>query len=170
MLAKLWQIADRLISLSATVATIALGLEVVVIVVDVIGRYFGSPLSGARDISQMAMVVLVFGAMALCDRLGGHISVDIFESSFPRIIIRLGDIIAPLLGAAIFGVIAWTMWQSAALSQLLNLSTNIIYLPKAWFQYVAVVMSIVTAIALLLRAAEAALGGRHPDHQRDIAL
>jgi TRAP-type C4-dicarboxylate transport system permease small subunit len=170
MLVKLWQIADRLISLSATVGTIALALEVVVICADVVGRYFGAPLTGARDISQMAMIVLVFGGMALCDRLGGHIAVDIFESRFSPLVIRLGDIISPLVGAAIFLVIAWTLWQSAALSHLLNLSTNIIYLPKAWFQYIAVVMCVVTAIALLMRAAEAIISGRRPPHVRDIAI
>lgn len=170
MLARLWQVADRLISLSAIVGTIALGLVVVVIMTDVVGRYFGSPLTGSRDISQMAMVVLVFGGMALCDRLGGHISVDIFENTFPPLLLRLGDIVAPLLGAAIFLVLAWTLWQSAALSQMLRLATNIIYLPKAWFQYVAVVMSVITAIAMLLRAAEAIVDWHHSDHQREATL
>lgn len=170
MLARLWQLADRLISLSAFFGTVALCVEVVVIIIDVIGRYFGAPLTGARDISQMAMAVVVFGGMALCDRVGGHISVDVFESSLPSFVIKLGDIVAPLIGAVIFMLLAWTLWESAALSRMLKLATNIIYLPKAWFQYAAVVMCIVTAIAMLLRAAEAAFGGRHEHHLQDTAI
>jgi TRAP-type C4-dicarboxylate transport system permease small subunit len=80
MLARLWPWADRLISLSAFFGTVCLIVQVVVILIDVVGRYFGYPLTGARDISQMAMVMVVFGGMALCDRIGGHISVDVFES------------------------------------------------------------------------------------------
>lgn len=151
---RIW--ADRLINLSAFVGTIGLIVEVVIILIDVIGRYFGSPLRGAQDISTMGLVLIVFGGMALCDRLGGHISVDIFESAFPDWMNRAGDFISALVGAAIFGGIAWTVWESAGLSQMLNLATNIINLPKAWFQYAVVVMSAITALGMLLRAAEIA--------------
>lgn len=70
---------------------------------------------------------------------------------------RLSDVVAPLIGAIMFLIIAWTVWESAKLSIMLNLATNIIYLPKAWFQYIVVVMSLITAIGMLLRALQAAL-------------
>lgn len=168
MLARIGHIADRLISLSALVGTIALVFVVGVILVDVVGRYFGAPLTGARDLSQMSMVIVVFGGMALCDRLGGHISVDIFENAMPDWANWLSDIISPLIGAAIFTGIAVTVWQSAQLSQMLNLATNIIYLPKAWFQYVVVVMSLITALGMLLRAAEAALRHKSRAHEVEV--
>ena len=144
--------ADGLTRLSALIATLGLITEVVVILVDVIGRYFGAPLKGAQDISEMAMVVLVFGAMAMCDKVGGHVSVDLFENAMPRWMIRAGDIASALIGAAIFLGIAWTTWDSAALSKMLNLATNIIKLPKAWFQYFIIVASLVTALGMILRA------------------
>lgn len=122
------------------------------ILIDVTGRFFGHPLIGAQDISTMAMVLIVFGGMALCDKIGGHISVDIFENSMSGWMIRLGDIISALLGAAIFAGIAWTTWDSAALSRMLNLATNIINLPKAWFQYFVIVAALITALGMLLRA------------------
>jgi len=130
-----------------------------VTVIDVIGRYFGAPLRGAHDISTMAMVLVVFGGMALCDRLGGHISVDIFEERFPRPVILIGDIATALIGAAIFLALAWTVWQSALLSQMLHLSTNIINLPKAWFQYAIVAASLITALGMILRAVDLLLTG-----------
>lgn len=166
MLEKLWRIADRLIGLSAFVGTLGLIVEVTVILIDVVGRYFGAPLTGAQDISQMAMVILVFGGMALCDRTGGHIAVDVFEPFLPKVVNRLSDIVSPLLGAVVFVGLAWTLWESAALSRLLNLATNIIYLPKAWFQYVAIVMSLVTAIAMFLRTVEAIFKFNAPSAER----
>ncbi|MWD27154.1 TRAP transporter small permease subunit [Aquicoccus sp. SCR17] len=161
----IWRWADRLVSLSAFVGTLGLLAEVLVIVVDVIGRYFGAPLRGAQDVTQMSMVLVVFGGMAICDRLNGHINIDLFERAMPAWMLRAGDVIAPLLGAVVFAGIAWTVWESAALSRMLNLATNILYLPKAWFQYFVVVMSLITALAMLLRALDSALGKRSPDYE-----
>jgi TRAP-type C4-dicarboxylate transport system permease small subunit len=160
LLAGLKRVADGLIGLSAFVGTLGLLAEVVVILTDVIGRYFGHPLTGAQDISTMAMVLLVFGGMALCDKIGGHVSVDIFENALPNWALRAGDFISALLGAAIFLGLAWTTWQSAALSRMLHLATNIIGLPKVYFQYAMIVMCLITALGMLVRAVEIALS--HP--------
>lgn len=154
------RIADGLIRLSAIVGSVALLIEVGVILADVAGRYFGAPLAGAQDVSQMAMVVLVFGGMALCDRQGGHIAVDVFEQVFPPRLNRWIDIGSAALGAAIFAGIAWTVYESAKLSLMLNLATNVIYLPKAYFQWVLTGFATVTAFGMALRAAELALSGR----------
>lgn len=158
MLRTLDKLAERVIALSAILGTLGLLSEVVVILADVIGRYFGSPLRGAQDVSQMAMVVLVFGGMALCDRQGGHIAVDLFERSYPAWLNRLTDILAALIGAVIFTLIAWNMWKAAELSRLLNLSTNIIRLPKDWFQIYVVASCVVTAFGMGLRALLLSLG------------
>ncbi|WP_306418449.1 TRAP transporter small permease [Pseudoprimorskyibacter insulae] len=125
--------------------------EVVIIMIDVVGRYFGAPLRGAQDITQMGLVLIVFGGMALCDRVGGHINVDLFEKKFPPTVIWLGDFISAWLGAIIFAAIAVYVLESAALSRMLNLATNIINLPKAWFQYFVVAACIITAFGMALR-------------------
>ncbi|MBL4810814.1 MAG: TRAP transporter small permease [Rhodobacteraceae bacterium] len=134
-------------------------VEVAVILVDVVGRYFNNPLTGAQDISQMALIFIVFGGMSLCDKLGGHISVDVFEPMLPRVVIWLGDVIAPALGVIIFVLLAWTTYESAVLSRMLNLSTNIINLPKATFQYVVIAASLITALGMLLKTIDVAFGG-----------
>ena len=144
--------AGGLARLLALVGTAGLIIEVAVVLVDVVGRAFGHPLTGAQDITSMGLVAIVFGGMALCDRQGGHIAVDIFERSFPGPVNRACDIVAALMGAAIFVFIAWSMWDSAALSRMLNLSTNILNLPKAWFQYFIIVAALITAFGMLLRA------------------
>ena len=110
----------------------------------------------------------VFGGMALCDRQGGHIAVDLFERKMPDWMIRLTDLLGAIAGALIFAGIAWQMWKSAAISQMLNLATNIIYLPKAWFQYYIVVCCIITAVGMLLRVVSLLSGGpirRSEGHQ-----
>ncbi|WP_373354903.1 TRAP transporter small permease [Pseudoroseicyclus sp. CXY001] len=165
MLAALRKLADGLIHLAAMIGALALIVLLVVILIDVVGRYFGAPLTGAQDISTMGLAVLVFGGMALCDRLGGHVSVDIFERNFPDWLNRGGDIVAAALGILFFGGIAWTMWDSSQLSQMLNLKTNIIDLPKWWFQWAIMAFSAITAFGMALRMVELSLGGPRPGHE-----
>lgn len=160
MLTHLRTWADRLIGLSANIGALGLLVEVVVILTDVVGRALGSPLYGSQDMITMAMVILVFGGMAMCDREGGHIAVDLFEPRFPDWMNRGIDIIAALLGALIFAFIAYAIVESAKLSVMLNLSTNLLRLPKAWFQWGLAGLSIVTALGMLLRAAELTFSGR----------
>jgi len=160
MLAQLRTAADRLIGLSANIGALGLLVEVAVILTDVIGRAFGYPLYGSQDIITMAMVILVFGGMAMCDRDGGHIAVDLFEPRYPDWLNRGIDIFAALLGALIFAFIAYSILESAKLSVMLNLSTNLLRLPKAWFQWGLAGLSILTALGMLLRAAELSISGR----------
>jgi TRAP-type C4-dicarboxylate transport system permease small subunit len=164
-LKRLRNITDRLIGLCAFSAGLGLLTVVAVILADVVGRAFGAPVMGARDVSEMTMVIVVFGGMALCDRSGGHIVMDLFERHYPPAVNRWIDIIAALLGAVIFAAIAWTVWESAGISRMLNLSTNLLNLPKAWFQWALAGFAVVTALALALRALELALG--RPDVRRD---
>ena len=152
--------ADGLISLSAVFGSLGLIVEVLVILVDVIGRAFGHPLYGSQDLVTMTMVILVFGGMALCDRKGGHIAVDLFERYFPHAFNRLMDILGALLGAAIFLTLAWAVHDSAKISVMLNLSTNLLRLPKVWFQDALSILSVLTALGMLLRAVELTLSGR----------
>jgi len=150
------KIADRLIGLSAALGALGLIFEVLVILTDVIGRAAGMPLYGSQDLIGMGMVVLVFGGMALCDRQGGHISVDLLERYFPRALNRFTDAFAALMGAVIFIGIAYTVWDSSKISQMLNLSTNLLNLPKAWFQWLLSAFAVFTAFGMGLRAVELA--------------
>lgn len=166
MLGLVRKVADGLIGLSATIGALGLLVEVAVILVDVIGRAVGSPLYGSQDLITMTMVVLVFGAMALCDRQGGHIAVDLLEHRFSAGLNRAINIAAALLGAVIFAAIAYAVLDSAKLSVLLNLSTNLLRLPKAWFQYALAAFAILTAIGMALRVIELTLSNR--DVHRDL--
>lgn len=157
---RLRSLADRLIGLSAAIGSLGLLVVVVVILIDVIGRAMGSPMYGGQDITMMAMTVLVFAPMALCDRFGGHIAGDLFERYFPDAMNRAIDIVVAAVGAVIFAALAWATWDSAQLSVLLNLSTNLLYLPKAWFQWGMIFFTGLAAFGLGLRAVELAVTGR----------
>ncbi|MFV0301896.1 MAG: TRAP transporter small permease [Paracoccus sp. (in: a-proteobacteria)] len=168
MLAVLRTVTDRLISLSALLGTLALLFVVAVVLADVIGRTLGSPLYGAQDMTTMTFVIAVFGGMALCDKQGAHIAVDLFERYFPARMNHLIDIVIDLLGGVIFLVIGYSVIKAAQLSAMLNLRTNLLGLPLAWFQWALVVLAVITGLALLLRAAEFILSGKSDHKARPI--
>ncbi|MBU1468400.1 MAG: TRAP transporter small permease [Gammaproteobacteria bacterium] len=160
MLAIIRKLADGIISLSAALGALGLIFEVIIILADVIGRAMGSPLYGSQDIVTMTMVILLFGAMALCDRQGGHIAVDLFERSYSAVLNRFIDVFSALLGAVIFVGIAYAVNESAKISTMLNLSTNLLLIPKAWFQNGLSIFALITAAGMALRAVELTLSGR----------
>lgn len=159
LVARLSRGVDWLIGLSTLIGTLALVAVVAIVLLDVIGRnLFGQPLTGAQDLTQMGMVLIVFGGIALSDKLNAHISVDLLENSLPTWANRLLDCLGWLIGAAFFFGIGITIVDSAAISRLLNLSTNILHLPKAWFQYAVAALCFITAASILLRLLRSLIG------------
>ena len=154
--------ADRLIGLSAILASLALAVEVVIILSDVISRELGDPIYGSRDIVTMAMVIVVFGGMALCDRRGGHISVDLLERYFPPALNRVLDAFSAALGAVIFVMLAWAIYGVIALNARFGISslTNLLGLPIDAFRWSFIVLSLIAALGMALRAVEIAVSGR----------
>jgi hypothetical protein len=69
-------------------------------------------------------------------------------------------VLAALLGAAVFGLIVWAVLASARLSLMLNLQTNLLGLPKAWFQFTLAAFAAITALGMALRAVELAVWRR----------
>lgn len=133
-----------------------------VILVDVIGRAISSPLYGSQDLTMSGMVILVFGAMALCDRNGGHIAVDIFENRYPPAMNRVIDVVAALTGAVIFVGLAWAIYDVIALNSRFGISsrTNLLGINIDHFRRALVIFCVFTALGMALRAIELAFDGR----------
>ena len=163
------KLADRLISLSAIIGSAGLLFEMMVILVDVVGRAFGSPLFGSQDMITMTMLMIVFGGMALCDRQGGHIAVDLLERKFPKKLNRMIDALSALMGAVIFVMLAWAVYKVVAINIRFGMpdSTNLLNLPMTWFRIAVVVLALVTAFGMLLRSIELAASIRDVRGERD---
>lgn len=150
---------DHLVRASAVIASLALIGIVATILVDVAGRnLIGTPLRGTQDLVQMALIVIIFGSVAMVDRQDANVAVDLLEHQFsPRLNLVL-TVMGRLTGALIFFGIAWTMVDSAAISAMLNLSTNILNIPKAPFQYVIAAFSVLAGVSMVLRVVLILLG------------
>lgn len=144
--------AKSIATLCAGLSAILLLAMTALLLTDVIGRAFGHPLFGAQDLAEMAMVVMIFAALPLLDQRGGQIRVDLMTPVMPAWLIHAGDRVAAVIGAALWLALAKATLDSAALSSLLSLASNILKLPKAPVQYAVAALVTVAACGNLARA------------------
>lgn len=81
-----------------------------VTVVDVVGRYIlGAPLVGAFELTELLLCAMVFAALPLVSRAGGHVEVDLLVGQLPPAAARGLGIVAAAISAATLLYFAWRL-------------------------------------------------------------
>ncbi|NQZ32352.1 MAG: TRAP transporter small permease [Oceanospirillaceae bacterium] len=98
LLSKLDRLFFKLETFLALLGGITIFMLVVLAVVNVLGRWlFSLPVSGYIDWVEQFMAVFAFLGIAYCQRLGGHIRMDIFVSHIKGRILWLSEFISTLM-------------------------------------------------------------------------
>lgn len=99
----------------AVVAALALGLMMLHVTADVIGKYFfNSPIPGTAEVvASYYMVMAVFLPLAWVEVSEGSIVVEILYSLFPTATKKLLLVVATTLSAVFYGGLAWLSWAPA---------------------------------------------------------
>jgi TRAP-type C4-dicarboxylate transport system permease small subunit len=115
---------------------------------DVIGRYvLNAPISGAFEIVQYLMAVVVFAALPVTTASDGHLSVSLVPSTMRGPIGRAHRIIIRLVSAIALFVIAWRMIAQAQILDGSQQVSGYLQLPLA---PIAAVMAVFAVLALLI--------------------
>lgn len=134
------------------IAKISLILMALLTAVDVFGRYFFNfPIIGAQDISELSMVLLIFGAMGWATYKRAHIRADMLYS----VISKKKYAVLTAAGFAISLMLSILMaWQTcvSSVSSLINSHqvTPTIRIPIAPFQLFTAFGLLVLSLELLL--------------------
>ena len=138
------------------VGLLALAVLALVTVTDVVGRYvFNRPLLGALELSELMMVFLAFGCFAHTDLQNGHVDVDVLVARFSPRGRAACETFAAILGAGLWGLIAWRTAMQAQKVRVVNEVTSNLSLPAHPFIWVAAIGSGAFALVLVIRAARA---------------
>ncbi len=87
-------------------------LLMLLITVDVIGRYFfNAPLSGVPEIVKVSVVGLVWCQIAYTLKIGAHMRSTLLLDRMPPTARRLVEIVSCVSGAIIFALIVYTGWD-----------------------------------------------------------
>lgn len=151
--------AARLLAYAGGALLILLGL---LTVADVTLRWlWNAPIYGAQDLSEMGLVLVVFGAVAYCGRAGGHVAVDLFVGFLGRRARLVSDLFVRLASIAIFAILSWQMFTRGITAMAYDV-TNLIEIPRAPFYYFVGVATGLYCLILLFEfiATLASPGGR----------
>ena len=154
----------RLLALGA--GGVLLGLLGLVLF-DVVMRYaLRLPFLGAYEMSELAMVLIVFLALPYCAATGGHVAVDVLSPLLDRPGLRGLTAAIHLAGAVLMAVIAWQATLYAIGSIQRGEATNMLKIAKYPFELITAACTAVFAVVLIVQAWRALRPSRQPESGR----
>jgi TRAP-type C4-dicarboxylate transport system permease small subunit len=140
------------IMVATWIAAVALAFVVVIIVFNVIGRYFlKMPLQGTVEIVELGLVVAVFFSIAYTELKDGHVTMDEVVTRFPKHARAIVISVMHFAAAIYFFVMAWrdgVLAQSYIVPMLRE--TDVLHIPIAPFIIVISIGSMLLSLELLL--------------------
>ena len=136
----------RIETLFATVASLALFAMMALTFADVVGRkFFDHSLTGAVELTEIFMSLMIYFALPLASLAGEHIVFDLLDRVLPRTVLHWQKVISHGLTAAILLGAAWIVSQRAARTMDFGDMTATLEI-KLWpLQYLVALMLIITA-------------------------
>lgn len=133
------------------ILALALFMMMTVTFVDVVGRYvFNSPLSGAKELTELLLMVVVFGAAPLVTAANEHITTTLFDEISSNSMRRSRAVSISAMSAGACAVLCWQCWVQGNVAAGLDARTPLLNVPTAPFIYFMSVMSAVCALILLI--------------------
>jgi TRAP-type C4-dicarboxylate transport system permease small subunit len=136
---------------SGLMSAIALFTIMWLTLIDVTGRkFFDHSLPGGLELTEILMVIVIFGALPLVSWRGEHVVFDSFDHLIPLWLKDLQNRLVELLSALTFAGLAWLMTQRA--ERFTEYGDTTVYLqfsiaPVAWLMAVLLML---TALVHLL--------------------
>lgn len=123
------KLTERVSHWLANAACLCLIVLMLVTFVDVVGRFFDTPLKFAVEIIQLGMGLLIFFGLAITTLRRGHIAVDLLTSVLPLRARQILSRLAALSAVVSISLMAWRLWDRAASFMSDGLETDILGLP-----------------------------------------
>ena len=77
----------------------------------VLRKFFSAPISGYIDLVELSMATFAFLGAAYCQRLGGHIRMEILMSKFHGRTLWVVEVTGTLVALIAVGVLVWFGWD-----------------------------------------------------------
>jgi len=119
---------------------------------DVVGRYvFNRPLRGAFEITELALLVLIFAGLPLVSHADEHVTMDFIDKLLgPRALDVLGRAVNALCAAVMF-FLTWQVWIKAGKIAGYADTTDVLRIPVGPFVYFMAAMVALTGLVHLYR-------------------
>lgn len=102
-------------TLSGLLAGIALFAIMLLTFLDVGGRkLFDNSITGSLELTELLMVVVIFGALPLVSERGEHVVFDSMDTFLPDFIKKIQRFLVQLLCGVALIALGWLMWKTGA--------------------------------------------------------
>jgi TRAP-type C4-dicarboxylate transport system permease small subunit len=122
--------------------------------VDVVARYvFNRPLRGAFEVTELLLVVLIFGGLPLVSHADEHVTMDFID----KLLGRWRDLwqrAVQVLCAALMFLLTWLVWIKADRIQAYGDATDVLRIVYGPFVYFMAVMIALAGLIHLYKAFE----------------
>ena len=124
---------------------------------DVFSRKFlGNSITGAVELTELAMLLMIFCALPLASIAGEHIVFDLLDRLLPASVVRWQQVAANALTALIFAGAGWVVWLRSARTLSMGDTTATLEIRIGPFQQAVAVLLALSALAHLVLAWRAA--------------
>jgi TRAP-type C4-dicarboxylate transport system permease small subunit len=131
-------------------AAIALAMIAVLMLAQIVGRFFDVLVPGVNEASAFLLAATSFLALAYSFRAGTHIRVSLFLHYLPEKARRIVDLIGVALGIALMGYFSWYTWRLVADSiRFHEVSDGLLAIPLAIPQGAMLLGLVMLTIALV---------------------
>lgn len=142
---------ERGLRLLAYAGGLVLAGLVLLVVYEISMRYFfGRPLRGGYEITELAMSVIVACGLPYTAITRGHVSVDILSNIFDRPSFRWLNFLVHAMGAALLALLAYEAMLYALRSHGQGDVSNMMQIPKSPFQMAVAISAGLFSIVLIL--------------------
>ena len=144
---------ERGLRLLAYAGGLVLAGLVLLVIYEITMRYFfGRPLRGGYEITELAMSVIVACGLPYTAIKRGHVTVDILSGLFDRPAFRGLNFVIHALGAGLLALLCWKSVEYAVRSHAQDDVSNMMQIPKSPFQFAVAISAGLFAVVLLLEA------------------
>jgi TRAP-type C4-dicarboxylate transport system permease small subunit len=118
---------------------------------DVLGRKLaGNSITGSLELTELLMVIVIFGALPLVSERGEHVEFDSLDPYLPAWLRKLQGVVVHLLCAAVLLGLGWLMWRTGGQFLETQETTAQLRILKAPFLYGMAVLCAATGVVHLL--------------------
>jgi TRAP-type C4-dicarboxylate transport system permease small subunit len=130
---------------------IAFGLMIMTCV-DVVGRYLlGAPLSGAYELTQYGLALLIFAALPQVTAAGEHLCVDLVENTLPPWLRRTLAVVWAVVIAVALLFLAWRLTFLAERLGRYGDSTATLKIPLAPLAWIMAALAALSSLLALVQ-------------------
>lgn len=147
-----WQrYADAVLGIAAALVLFSM---MTLTFVDVVGRYLLSrPVRGAFEVTELALLTLIFAGLPLVTRADEHVAIDLVDRMLVARARALLRRTVQLASAALMLLLAWLMWRKAGSVAGYGDTTDVLRIPIGPFVYFMTAMIALSAVLHLIKAA-----------------